>query len=588
MRNQTVRLFLYSSIAIVGLTLAWGFKNIPSTTALAERSLKNSLEQELITLSSAVRSSTQALRFKLLDILKAEGNDKPTRAFQDSIFVAASLVEWDQNYWKPLWHSSKSKEGFQITQFKEWVKTWPLAKLNSGEVFFVKVADEAGQAHFAVVVPVRKPNGIPMVGIGVFPASQFGLIFSADRTREVQVFDDLGFAMALSRPAYLGASLKTNPLIDLILEGGEVSARSEWKNETGAAMAGVATRMSDSNLSVAIESPVNFGSAWIWQSWLYLVLCGLGAIGLNWYVLNSIVQPLLAQISQSDTVIEQLKRARSEQPAAAVNASAAGQVNVKPAMNLPELEELSFIDEVPEQPVIAENARVPLAKIVAAAIRSLDPKLKEHNVRVQQTGLEDVFLTGDALQLQTALEEIMKNSIEAMAGGETNWLSVMAERRGDQAFLTIEDTGTGISGENLEKVFDPFFSTKDSEGVSRGLGLNVVRRVLEEMGGSVKIKARKDTPGTVAEMEWPVEKTVAPVIEKPAPERSTSVSSAASMAKNALNDLEAFELDEDDDFSTLIMQAPLIPTASVKRPQENSGVPIRKPVVRKPNLDMNT
>jgi len=575
MRNQTVRLFLYSSLAIVALTFAWGFKNIPQQQQLAEKSLKNSLEQELITLSSAVRSSTQALRFKLLDILKAEGNDKPTRAFSDSIFTAASLVEWDQTFWKPLWHSSKSKTGFQITQFREWVKNWPLSKLNSGEVFFVKVGEENGQAHFAVVVPVRKPNGIPMVGIGVFPASQFGLIFSADRTREIQVFDEEGFALALSRPAYLGASLKSNLLVEQILEGGEVSARSEWKNEAGVSMAGVATRMSDSNLSVAVESSVNFGSLWIWQSWLYLMLCALGAIGLNWWVLNSLVQPLLAQISQSDTIIEQLKRARTSDKSVS---PVLNTVNMRPtAMNLPELEDYTFMDNVPELPAEKEAPRVSLSKIFGSALRALDSRLKEGNVRVQQTGLDNVQLAGDALQLQTALEEIIKNSIESMSDGSANWLSVTAERRGDQAFLTIEDTGSGIPEENLDKVFDPFFSTRDAEGVSRGLGLNVVRRVLEELGGSVKIKNRTDTSGTTVELEWPVEKTSAPAKEKLTIEPSSSVSSAASLAKSALNDLEAFEIDEDDEFSTLIMQAPLIPTkAAVDRP----NIPVRRPLVR--------
>lgn len=578
MRNQTLRLFLYSSLAIVALTLAWGFKNIPQQKSLAEKSLKNSLEQELVTLTGAVRSSTQALRFKLLDILKAEGNDKPTRAFQDSVFTAASLVEWEDNNWKPLWHSSKSKTGFQIPQFREWVKAWPLAKLNNGEVFFVKVGEENGQAHFAVVVPVRKPNGIPMVGIGVFPAAQFGLVFSADRTRETQVFDDQANALALSRPAYLGASLKSDPLVEQILEGGEISARSEWQNEAGSLITGVATRMSDSNLSVSIESPMNFGTAWIWQSWLYLIISGLGAIALNWYVLNSMVQPLLEQISHSDLLIEQLKRTATSESVPA-NAQTIHRAPV--AINLPEVEELSFLENVPELPEAKEPASVTLSKVVSAALRSLDEKLKERDVRVQQAGLEEIKIAGDALQLQTALEEVIKNSIEAMDENEGNWLQIMAERRGDRAYLAIEDSGAGIAQENLEKIFDPFFSTRDSEGVSRGLGLNVVRRVLEEMGGSVRIKNREETRGTKVELEWPVEKTVtAPkaIVTTPAAEPSKSVSSAASLARSAMNELEAFELDEDDDFSVQIMQAPLIPTRSARA--STPSVPIRKPVVR--------
>jgi len=554
MRNQTIRLFLYSSLAIVALTLAWGFKNIPQQRVLAEATLKNSLEQELITLSSAVRSSTQALRFKLLDILKAEGNDRPTRAFQDSLFVAASLVEWDQTFWKPLWHSSKSKEGFQSAQFKTWIKDWPLAKLNSGEVFFVKVGDEQGQAHFAVVVPVRKPNGIPMVGIGVFPAGQFGLAFSADRSREVRVFDDQGFALALSRPAYLGASLKHEPIVEQMLEGDEISARHEWKNDAGVVLASAATRMSDSNLAVAVESKLDFGSGWIWQSWLYLLFCAMGAIGLNWYVLNSMVQPLLEQVSQSDTIIEQLKRARNEQP------SSSGVVNARPVQEIkPELEDYSFIEPAGEPPAVPEPAKVSLGKIVHAALRSLDSRLKENNIRVQQTGLEGIEIAGDALQLQTAFEEILKNSIESMAGSEQRWLTVLAGRQGDRVTLTVEDTGAGIPEENLDKVFDPFFSTKDAEGVSRGLGLNVVRRVLEEMGGSVKVAGRGAMPGTAVELEWPVEKT------------------AQATDPVAHNESQELDFEEDDDFSTLIMQAPLIPTGSQKDWPE---VTIRKPKVR--------
>lgn len=574
MRNQSIRLFLYSSLAIVGLALAWGFKNIPQQRNLAELTLKNSLEQELITLSSAVHASTQALRFKLLDILKAEGNERPTRAFQDSSFTAVSLVEWDENFWKPLWHASKSKAGFQISDFKEWVKSWPISKINSGDVYFTKVNDDAGQAHFAIVVPVRKPSGKPMVGVGVFPANQFGLSFAADRTREIQVFDDLGFAVALSRPAYLGASLKTDPLVQQILEGGEISARSEWQMDDGNEVVGVATRMSDSNLSVAVEAPLNFGTTWIWKSWLYLAFCAFAAVGLNWYILNSLVQPLLNQVSQSDLRIEQLKRAHAEAPA---------QPAERP-LPTPELEEYSFIETSSEDLPKASSAPTPkvsLGKVVGSALRSLESRLKENNIRVQQTGLEDVIMSGDALQLQTALEEVIKNSIEAMnEGGDQNWLVVKADRRGDNAILSIEDTGSGVSDENLNKVFDPFFSTKDTQGVARGLGLNVVRRVLEEMGGSVSLKRRQGEPGTLVELQWPLEKVAA--VDEKSPSRSAhtpSVSASAAAAKQAMSELEAFDLTEEDDFSTLIMQAPLIPTALSKR-SAHGDLPIRKPVVR--------
>lgn len=591
MRNQTVRLFLYSSLAIVGLTLAWGFKSIPQSEQLASSTLKSSLEQELIVLSSAVRSSTQAMRFKLLDILKAEGNDRPTRAFQDSIFVAASLVEWDESFWKPLWHSSKTQEGFQSSQFKEWIKDWPLSKLSSGEVYFTKVGDLQGQAHFAIVVPVRKPSGKPMVGIGVFPANQFGLTFAADRTRDVRIFDDKGMALALSRPAYLGASLKAEPLVEDMLEGEEISSRLEWRNDAGVDMAAVGTRMSDSNLSIAIEAPVEFGSAWLWKAWLYLIMCAAGAVGLNWYVLNSLTKPLLEQITQSDNIIEQLKRAGTQQVK-------------QTAVPAPQLEDYTFIESIPDVvPAVPsaqasnEAPKISLSKVVHAALRSLDARLKEQDVKVQQSGLENISLSGDALQLQTALEEIIKNSLEAMAGVEHRWLTIMGETRNGRAHLTIEDTGAGIAPENLEKVFDPFFSTKDAEGVSRGLGLNVVRRVLEEMEGAISVDNRTETSGARVEIEWPIDsqsmeghQSVGTSVPKSAPvDAHSATPPKADMRSEKLAsaparefDLDlALELEDDDeeDFAAMIMKAPLIPTG-----KNLPDVPVRKPKVRTVDL----
>ena len=53
----------------------------------------------------------------------------------------------------------------------------------------------------------------------MFPASQFGLSFSAGENREVRVFDNQGIALSLTHPAYLGSLLKDEPLVREILDG---------------------------------------------------------------------------------------------------------------------------------------------------------------------------------------------------------------------------------------------------------------------------------------------------------------------------------------------------------------------------------
>ncbi|HMN68108.1 MAG TPA: ATP-binding protein [Bdellovibrionales bacterium] len=566
MQKQTVRLFVYSSIAIVILTLAWGLRQIPKQRDMAERTLKTSLEQELIVTASAVKASTEALRFKLLDVLKAEGNDRATRAFQDSNFIAATLLEWDGLRWKPLWHSMKPKTGFTQEMLATQLQSWPLSKLTARDTHFAKVQEIAGLAYYAVIVPVKKPSAAPLMGVGILPANQFGLNFASDRSREVKVFDDKGFALALSKPVYLGASLKAEPLVNEMLEGDEVSARQSWKTDNGVEMAGVATRMADSNLQVAIETPMDFGHGWLLQAWIYLLLTAAGAAALNWWLFHGLMKPLLEQITQADQAIEQLRRSLSESVAARPAANAPGALNT---VLKGQLDDLSFV-ETPDRSAAEEEVTledepvaVSLSKIVNAGLRALDAKIKEYDIRVDTRGL-DIPIHGDALQLQTAIEEILKNAVEAMQFSDERVLSVTGESRAGRVQLSIADSGAGVEADNLGKVFDPFFSTKDAQGVARGLGLNVVRRVIEEMNGKVSLVNRADEglKGTKVTLDWPLDAAQEP-----------SRASAMEVAK-----ADAGDDDDKDDFERLIMDAPLVPSGRAAK--EWIEIPIRRPKVR--------
>src|SRR6266404_6223241 len=101
-----------------------------------------------------------------------------------------------------------------------------------------------------------------MIGVGIFPAAQFGMNFSSDENREVRVFTQNGVALALSHPAYLGANVKNEPLVREILENEDVNLQHEWKNDTGGRMIGLASRVNDSNLLVAIETKTIAASKW--------------------------------------------------------------------------------------------------------------------------------------------------------------------------------------------------------------------------------------------------------------------------------------------------------------------------------------
>lgn len=522
MRNQSVRLYLYSSLAIIALTLFWGVRSISKQGELGEKAVRASVEQEMALLTSAVRSSTQAMKYRLLDVLKAEGNDRATRTFQQSPFVAATLLEWDSAQWKMLWHSGKSKNDFRADDIKLWIKDWPLAQIGSDQTYFIKVGDLQGVAYFAVIVPVRKPNNVPMFGVGVFPASQFGLTFSGERTREVRVFDNQGFALALSHPAYLGSSLRRENVVDQALNEGEVNTRLEWKNEAGQPMLALATKMTDSNLYASIESMRTVPGNWKLQSWLFLIIAAAGAIGLNYVLFTQLHRPLMDQLALAEATTEQYRKSALEASSSA------------PLMSQPLTLDFFENEKGEDGPIpIVTAAETPalatttLGKVVQMSLRSLDSKIKEYDVKVQTTGLEQIELQMDVLQLQTAVEEVLKNAVEAMQFSEFKWLSVDAEVKDQKVILKVTDSGVGIPEDNLKKVFDPFFSTKDSEGVSRGLGLNVVRRVIEELKGTVAIESHQTATenGTTVTLEWelPVVATAAESAAASAPLESLSI-----------------------------------------------------------------
>jgi len=94
---------------------------------------------------------------------------------------------------------------------------------------------------------------------------------------------------------------------------------------------------------------------------------------------------------------------------------------------------------------------------------------------------------------------LIENSIQAMPdGGE---LRVAASGENGSARVVIHDTGTGISSENLLRIFEPSFSTKTG---GAGLGLPICKAIMEDYGGSIAIESRQGE-GTTVTLVFPAE-----------------------------------------------------------------------------------
>jgi len=117
-------------------------------------------------------------------------------------------------------------------------------------------------------------------------------------------------------------------------------------------------------------------------------------------------------------------------------------------------------------------------------VRDYEPKLPK--VLGEETRMHQLFLN------------LLHNALDAMPDGGT--LTVSVRRDGGYVEVEIRDTGKGIPEEELEKVFSPFFSTKEG---GMGLGLTICRRIVRDLEGELKLEPNPDGKGVAAHVRLP-------------------------------------------------------------------------------------
>ena len=98
-------------------------------------------------------------------------------------------------------------------------------------------------------------------------------------------------------------------------------------------------------------------------------------------------------------------------------------------------------------------------------------------------------ILGNIGKLQQVLMNLLSNARDAMENSDTKIISVMTCEDGENVYLELSDTGCGIAPEHLENVFVSGYSTKPV-GKGSGMGLDLVRKIIEEMNGSISVESR--------------------------------------------------------------------------------------------------
>jgi two-component system NtrC family sensor kinase len=148
-----------------------------------------------------------------------------------------------------------------------------------------------------------------------------------------------------------------------------------------------------------------------------------------------------------------------------------------------------------------DSTRRPCRRVASTDINSLlvqildatQPILAARNVELR-TDLADQLPTiaVDVDQMQQVFINLVNNGLDAMPSGGV--LSISTKPVEDSVAIEMSDTGEGIPSERINLVFDPLYSTKRGRGT--GLGLTIVKQIVQEHSGAVSVTSRAGSGAT--------------------------------------------------------------------------------------------
>ena len=137
--------------------------------------------------------------------------------------------------------------------------------------------------------------------------------------------------------------------------------------------------------------------------------------------------------------------------------------------------------------------------VIDEVLTIVNKYVTQHSVLVELKKSELPYASLDKDELKQAFINIIFNAVDAMKIGGKLVITTDIEKS-KWIKISFKDNGTGIEEKDLDKVFNPFFTTKD-EGT--GLGLPIVHKIIEEHGGIININS-KAFEGTTVEVLFPI------------------------------------------------------------------------------------
>ncbi len=152
-----------------------------------------------------------------------------------------------------------------------------------------------------------------------------------------------------------------------------------------------------------------------------------------------------------------------------------------------------------------EFSEVDVNKIILETLALMEHQFKTSGIRVEDELTSHLpAIQGNPGRLQQVFLNLFLNAKDAMANGGTLKISTM---NGDAVSVVVSDTGAGIAQEHIQRIYDPFFTTKTApqEGQRKGtgLGLSVTYGIIQEHAGKIRVESRPGE-GTTFYLDFPL------------------------------------------------------------------------------------
>jgi C4-dicarboxylate-specific signal transduction histidine kinase len=135
----------------------------------------------------------------------------------------------------------------------------------------------------------------------------------------------------------------------------------------------------------------------------------------------------------------------------------------------------------------------PVRTVLERVLGLLSGRMRRLGIRAEWGPFDETFQTHAAPELTQIFFHLVLNAIESMPHGGT--LELRAEQHSSGLTVVLRDTGTGIAAEELERIFEPFFSRKP---MGLGLGLPVCRKLAGRIDAEMELKSQPDVGTAVA------------------------------------------------------------------------------------------